>query len=163
MGYAFNNVPAQLEMGSPTKDGITTISTAPGDIQLENIAVSTNLVGIGAEQVLKAFLDLYIPYMVNTSASVNKVGLSKYIKVKRTGAASGSYANAIYMPQDSLTIPASTSYSYGVIIGTVDISATIKDALNNSQSINVLWNQAQSAFDDLNIYCIQTKLRVVIY
>jgi len=160
MGYAFNNAPATISIGSPTRDGVTTVSTVSADIQLEDMSIAALLTGIGTERIFKAFLEIHVPYLENTHAALNRMGLSHYIQVKRSGA--GAYTNAIYIPQESFSCPGSTAYHYGVLYGREDISQVVKDCRTYGQYMNVKWNDAVSIGDDLNFYCIQTVLTVVI-
>lgn len=162
MGYAFNNVPTQLELGGAKSFNYFTITTAASTVTLPDIQ-TTILTGMDANRVLYAFLDLYIPYFSNTNAGINFTDDTiQYLQVKRSGAGAGSWTNASNMGY-ICNIAASSGYHYGVIKGELDVSTQVKACFLNNQNLNVQWKDARSFVDSLIFNDVQPVLKLVIY
>jgi len=162
MGYSFNNVPAQLEIGGDAYNGYFIVDTVATDINLTEINLYSPLAGISSQRVMKAFLDLYIPMISNNDAvNWNSCDGVQYIKTKRTGAA--TWANAIVLNTHDFYIPPSTSNHYGVYKGNYDITTGVQNSLTYKQNLQICWFSALSEFDNMYFYNVQPVVRVVLY
>lgn len=161
MGYSFNNIPTQLTIGGTPYGGYFTVDTTATNITLENFVVVDALQGIAPERVLKAFLDLYIPYIVNTHVNDNWMHNTQYIQTKRSGAA--TWADAIHISDGGMELPGSTAIHYGVLVGTGDIKTGIQNCITYNQQLNIRWEASEAMVDSFLVYNVQPVLRVVLY
>jgi hypothetical protein len=132
---------------------VITISTVAANVALPSITIPT---GIPAPQL--AYLVFRVSFYSNTNAATNAIDGDQYIQIKES--VSGSYENAIKLPNQTVRIDSGVTNRYYLeILGNIDISSIITPSL----TYDIQWTSAKSLQDNLVMRNFQTILRLVYW
>jgi hypothetical protein len=129
-----------------------TITAAAGDLVLGDIPIPS---GLNYAALDSAYLRLSFRKSVDTSAALNFIVANQYIQINDGTA----WNNAILVPINSISTPASTTNFQGLISGDTNIKDVIKTIAAAGVTTGALqWAQADAQGNNLVLYDIHAEL-----
>ncbi len=122
--------------------------SAPGsDVALPSVVVSGLPLGV---TLLRAVAMLKFRAVENTNVAANKLSGAQYVQVRVS--TPGDWANAITLADDQFGIAASTREGGDVVIGDIDVKATVTgNGTYNMQWAAALVDAANMQFNDVQV------------
>lgn len=138
-----------LDFWSDPKEEVA-ITQAAADQALPDIVVALP----SGATVVKAVLIFKFRIVENTNAAVNKLNGAQEIQIRDD--TPSAWLDAINFVDDMFSLAASTREGGDVIIGDIDVKATV----DGDDTYNVQWDQATADQDNLQFNDVQVGLRI---
>lgn len=142
MGYAHTFAPILFEYPFNMTSSMWVIDSTIGDVGPFTYTIPATL---PKNEILHAYLDLYLSNINNTFAGANYMEVTSYIKCRKNGV--GTYANAIYIPGNSFDVGSQGIFNGGRIYGNLDIV----DEIELGQDLQIIWYQADTHQDNFQL------------
>ena len=133
---------------------VAVIGTVAGDVALPTVLLPVSILPSG-KTITRIIVLFKYRKASDTSAGVNKLSGNQNLQIQKDPA--GAFATAIVLSDDMIHVLASSETGGDVVVGLIDVKATV-NAWN--QAYNLKITNAKSDGDNLNLYDIQTILRV---
>ena len=142
MGISYPVPLSVVEYGNTHQLNSTTLSTVASDFELNPIFIPSWLRG----KIERGYLDVYFPFVENTSANENHVQSTTYWKVSSDDV---TYTNATSMNDQTFSLPGNTVFT-GLIrrVGNIDIKSTLDSAVTSGY-LYIKWVNAQTHWDSM--------------
>jgi len=132
-----------------------TITSAAGDLALGSVFLIS---GLNYGALKAAFLKFTFRKCVDTSAALNFVVSNQYIQMYD----GSTWQNAIYLPVNSLSTPATTTNFGGRILGEYNLATYIKALIaTGGTGVLLQWSQADAQGNNLVVYDLEFELELI--
>jgi hypothetical protein len=160
LAYTRRSTPTQLEIGNATQLNSFNITNVVADHGVNSIEIPTSCYN----RIEAAYLDIYLPYVRNYNAGANSLDdASGNGSIQVKALVGGTWIDAIYMIDQSMYTPASTTVTRGRVAGNLDVKAQVNIAANPdnaSHLLSVQWKNAKAHLDGFTIAQLQVILRI---
>ena len=129
------------------------IPAVAADVVLPGVTVVGLLSGVTIVRVVAMFKFRIVE---NINVGTNKLSGAQEIQIKVHDAADGTYIDAINFVDDQFGLAASTREGGDVIIGSIDVKATV----TGNDTYSFWWNQALADLVSINFNDLQMGIKV---